>query len=255
MERSEQEQLRRMHAQGERIYRSQKEVAYPISEPAHRVRDPYPWEKNSQYPQITKEQFHCKGSTTHPPHVDYKDPTRPGNYFDCGGRQKHSLPIRKEQEFIYPVLIELLNYVQKQTHAKVVITCGYRCPIHNAYADPSTYNQHSKHMIGAEVDFYVEGFENRPEEIIEILLRFYEKSAKTNKNLQFSRLKQQTLNVVTPPWYNEEILIKLYQANEGRDFDNQHPYPYISIQVRYDSDLKEKVVCDAQRAFKCYRRY
>ena len=44
------------------------------------------------------------------------------------------------------------------------------------------------------------------------------------------------------PWQNKEILIKLYQKDEGRDLDNRHPHPYISIQVRYDRDRGEPVV-------------
>lgn len=253
LERSEQERFKKSHAQGEKIYRGHEDTAYVVTPPSSQVRDPYPWEKEAMLPAITKERFHCKGSSLHPPHVDYKDPSRPSHYFDCGGRQKHSLPIREGKEFIYPVLIELLNEVQKQTHSKVVITCGYRCPIHNAYADPSSYNETSKHMIGAEVDFYVEGFENRPEEIINILLGIYSK--KEGKNSKFARLDPKSLNVATAPWYNEEVLIKLYHKNEGRDFDNQHPYPYIAIQVRYDRDLKKKVSCDSQQAFRCYHRY
>jgi hypothetical protein len=62
-------------------------------------------------------------------------------------------------------------------------------------------------------------------------------------------------DVSTPPWYNKEILIKLYLKNEGRDFDNRHPYPYVSIQVRFDRELNEKVVCSWQKAFNGYKRF
>jgi hypothetical protein len=260
MEQSEQEKLRRMNAQGEFIHRSHSEHLYPLTTPEHRIREKYPWEMAyiGKHAKVTKEYFRCKGSSINPPHVDHKDPSRPANYFDCDGFQKHSLPVRGEKEFIYPTLIDLLNYVQAKTGCKVVITCGHRCPVHNGYADNSSYNQNSKHMIGAEVDFYVQGMENRPEEVIKILVSYYKEMPlyKGDKQYQeFQRLDKGVLNVSTPPWFNKEILIKLYKKNEGRDFDNRHPYPYVSVQVRFDRELNEKVVSNWQKAFNGYRRF
>ena len=130
--------------------------------------------------------------------------------------------------------------------------------MHNSYADNTPYNQNSKHMIGAEVDFYVQGMETKPEEIIKILMGYYKEMSlyKGEKQyLEFERLEVGKLNVSTPPWYNKEILIKLYKKNEGRDFDNRHPYSYISVQVRFDRERNEKVICDWQKAFNCYRRF
>jgi hypothetical protein len=260
MEKSEQEKLRRLNAKGEFVHRHHDEYHYALGVPKHLVREKYPWESSyvGKHAKITKEYFRCKGSSVNPPHVDHKDPARPANYFDCGGFQKHSLPIRGDKEFVFPVLIDLLNYVQAKTGCKVVITCGHRCPVHNSYADNSNYNQNSKHMIGAEVDFYVQGLEQKPEEVIKILMQYYRESPvyqADKQYLEFQRLNKGELNVSTPPWYNKEILIKLYTKNEGRDFDNRHPYPYISIQVRFDRELNEKVVCSWPQAFKGYRRY
>ena len=257
MEQSEQEKLRRLNAKGEFIHRNHNEYLYPLTTPTHHIREKYPWEMAyiGKHPKITKEYFRCKGSSTHPPHVDHKDPARPANYFDCGGFQKHSLPIKEEQEHIYPILIDLLNHVQAKTGCKVVITCGHRCPVHNAYADNSSYNQNSKHMIGAEVDFYVQGMESRPLEVIKLLTDFYQEMPGERQYQEFERLSKGELNVVTPPWFNKEVLIKLYTKTEGRDFDNRHPYPYISIQVRFDRALNEKVVSSWQKAFNGYRRF
>jgi hypothetical protein len=260
LENSEQEKLRRLNAKGEFVYRNHDECHYPLTVPQLRVRKKYPWEMAyvGKYAKITKEHFRCKGSSIHPPHIDYKDPARAANYFDCGGFQSHSLPFRGDQEFIYPILIDLLNYVQLKTGSKVVITCGHRCPVHNAYADNSSYNQNSKHMIGAEVDFYVEGKESMPQEVIKILTAYYKEMSlyKADKQFQeFQRLEKGELNISTPPWFNKEILIKLYKTTEGRDLDNQHPYPYISVQVRFDRELNEKVVSSWQKAFNSYRRF
>jgi hypothetical protein len=260
MEKSEQEKLRRLNAKGEWVHRYHDEYNYPLEPPKHRVRERYPWEMAyvGKHSKITREFFRCKGSSTNPPHVDHKDPSRPANYFDCGGFQKHSLPLKQEKEFVYPILVDLLNYIQAKTGSKVVITCGHRCPVHNSYADNSSYNQHSKHMIGAEVDFYVQGMEQRPEEVIEILMHYYKEMplyAGDKQYHEFQRLDKGEVNVSTPPWYNKEILIKLYTKNEGRDFDNRHPYPYVSVQVRFDREQNEKVICNWQKAFNGYRRY
>lgn len=244
LEQSEQQRQRSANLKGEFIYRTSGENHYAIPIPTQRVRAPYPWEDvdRGRCKKITKEHFRCKGDNRHPPHINHKDPARPVNYFDCAGPHQHTLPLREEREYIYPTLIELLNYVQKRTGLPVEITCGHRCPIHDAYADPSSQN--SKHMIGAEVDFYVKGMEHQPEKIVRLLMENYK--------VPFQRLPASTPS--TPPWYNEEILIKLYRENEGRDFDNRHPYPYITIQIRYDKDLREKVLCDRQKALKSYRR-
>ncbi len=260
LEQSEQEKLRRMNTKGEFIHRNHDESYYTLQIPPQKKRELYPWEEacTGAHAKITKEFFRCKGSSSNPPHADHKDPTRPVNFFDCGGFQKHSLPLKGEREFVYPILIDLLNEVQAKTGSKVVITCGHRCPAHNAYADHSPYNQNSKHMIGAEVDFYVLGFESRPEEIIQILMRYYQENSLYQKEkayTEFDRLETQNLNVSTQPWYNKEVLIKLYKKTEGRDLDNRHPYPYISIQVRFDREQNEKVICSWQKAFNCYRRY
>ncbi len=249
-----------MNLKGEFIHRTHDESYYTLETPAQKKREAYPWEEalSGGHPKITKEFFRCKGSSANPPHEDHKDPARPINYFDCGGFQKHSLPMQGDREFIYPILIDLLNEVQNKMGKKVVITCGHRCPTHNAYADNSSYNQNSKHMIGAEVDFYVQGYETKPEEVIQCLIRYYRDNPRYLQDkayVQFERLDTTDLNVSTPPWYNKEILIKLYQKHEGRDFDNRHPYPYISIQVRFDREQNEKVLCTWQKAFNCYRRF
>ncbi len=260
MEHSEQEKLRRQNAKGEFVHRNHDEYRYILATPGHRQREKYPWEMAyiGKHAKITKEYFRCKGSSINPPHVDHKDPARPANYFDCGGFQKHSLPIKGDLEFVYPILIDLLNYIQAKTGCKVVITCGHRCPVHNAYADNSSYNSNSKHMTGAEVDFYVQGMEGRPEEVIKILMAYYKEMPlyKADKQYQeFQRLEKGVLNVSIPPWFNKEILIKLYKKSEGRDFDNRHPYPYVSVQVRFDRELNEKVVGSWQKAFNGYRRF
>lgn len=245
------------HKKAEYISRKDKEYKYLITPPERASIDPYPWEKlsSSNFPHITKEFFRCKGSSLNPPHcVKAKDEI--SRFFDCGGTSKHGLPLKDGKEFIFPILIELLNYIQEKTGKKVVITSGHRCPEHNSYVDPSPENQYSKHTIGAEVSFYVQGIEDSPEKIVQLLLNFYkQKYQDQNEYETFQRYEKNDTNVSTQPWYNKEIFIKIFKKNEGRNFDNRHPYPYISIQVRYDRDSQEKVIYSWDKANRNFMRW
>src|SRR5437868_13446504 len=106
MQQSEQKKLRRQNIQKERIYRHHADCKYTAYTLQPSMRAKYPWEMThiGKHLKITKEFFRCKGSSLNPPHIDSKDPARPAHYFDCGGSQKHSLPIHGDQEFVYPIL-------------------------------------------------------------------------------------------------------------------------------------------------------
>ena len=243
IERAENEKLRRKNCKGEYIYRNHNEYFSAISPPAHTPRAAYPWEGN--LPKITKEFFRCKGSSASLPNL--LDPQHPLN--DCESR--HGLPVLSGHEAVYPILIDLLNHVQKVTGRRAIITCGHRCPIHNTWVDPSKENAASKHQIGAEVDFYVQGMEQQPLEIVQILMSYYQGQKEYES---FQRYESQDSKVATPPWLNKEIFIKVNLANEGRDADNRHPYPYITLQVRFDRHRKEKVVYEWKQANLGYPR-
>jgi len=238
-------QLRRHNQSGEYIYRRHEERLFALNSPHMKEPPPYPWEdpNQSKWPKITKEHFRCKGSHLNPEQV-VKNGSDIERYYDCGGADRHSLPLQEKKEFIYPILIELINEIQLQTGKKAVITSGHRCPTHNTYVDPSKENQTSKHQIGAEVNFYIQGLEQNPKKIIDLIFDYYNKDPRFNNDSAFTtilRYEKSTTNVSTPPWYNKEIFVKLFKADEGRNFDNRHPYPYISIQVRWDRDRNERV--------------
>ena len=254
VEQAEQEKIKRQNAHGEIISRRQEERLYQIHPPQLRVQEKYPWEKKitGRHARITKEFFRCKGSSLNPMRLGDETIT------DCRGREEHSLPIKENSEFIYPILLDLLNYIQAETGKKVVITCGHRCPTHNRYADESTQNRTSKHMIGAEVDFYVQGMEDKPQEVIELLIRYYLENpfySQKKEYTTFQRFEDFDTGVSTPPWFNKEVLFKLVRKTEGRDFDNRHPYPYVTIQVRYDRLREERVNYSWPKAYKGYLRY
>jgi hypothetical protein len=216
-------------AQGVHIFRNQEENFLTLPPPQPLSPSPYPWSVNeAPLAPITKEFFRCKGSQR------VREVEREGRCSlklnDCQGGWVHSLPLKEGREYIYPPLISILNFIQQETQKKVVVTTGHRCPEHHRFSDASSYNWNSKHMIGAEVDFYVQGMEHTPSKIIELIQRYYHGYPEPFR--KFKRFGAEKLNVSTDGWYNEEIFIKLYRENEGRDQDNLHPYPYLSIQIR-----------------------
>ena len=251
-EKSKKSEIRKKNAKAEYILRHENCYFFPIFTPTIRERELYPWEKgvSEKLQKITKDFFRCKGSSLNVPITEKNEKGQPFIYRDCIGGGNHSLPIIHGKEGVYPVLVEILNYLQQKTGKKVIITCGYRCPLHNRYADRSKNNILSKHQLGAEVDFYVQGMEQSPLEVIDLIFQFYkdQKGYKESSDYQvFERRSVENTNVSTMPWSNKEIYIKLYKESEGRDFDNRHPYPYVSIQVRYDRDTKERVICSQDK--------
>lgn len=258
LEESEKERIRAMNAVAEPIYRTHDKQLFAIKPPKRRKRARYPWEEIyiGNHLRINKEFFRCKGSSDHEP-LTRQSSSGPTHVLDCGGMCQHSLPLKDGREFIYPALIELLNYLQEKTQKKVVITCGHRCPRHNTYADSSSFNRTSKHMIGAEVDFYVQGLEWSPQTVISLIQAYYTEHPAFSQDPAFFTFKRfdQTTNVATPPWYNKEVFIKLFQANEGRDFDNDHGFPYISIQLKWDRDADCRISYSWASAFNNYLRY
>ncbi|MBA3958296.1 MAG: hypothetical protein H0X51_07900 [Parachlamydiaceae bacterium] len=247
------------HQKGEYVYRTHEESFFKIAPPQPQTPSPYPWEKGSSknYLKITKEFFRCKGSNLNPARI-VQEKDEMVRYYDCGGSDKHSLPLRGGKEFIYPIFIDLLNYIQAQTEKRVVITSGHRCPEHNSYVDPTPGNRFSKHMVGAEVSFYVQGLENQPERILKLLQEYYKKTSKyqmKKEYVDFQRYEKEDVTTAMSPWYNKEIFVKIFNKKEGRNFDNRHPYPYLSIQVRFDEDTKEKVIYTWDKANHNYLRH
>lgn len=241
---------------GEYIVRHSNDSFVELKELQPEKRQAYPWEEGwvCDCPKITKNYFRCQGSALNPYRIIERNKSAERLY-DCGGPQKHSLPIKDQEEFIYPILIDLLNHIQSKTGKRVIITCGHCCPEHNAYLSPTGLNIPSKHMIGAEVDFYVQGMEYNPQEVVELIFNYYKDNPKYEGKKEFIDFKRIEKNekdqqaFVIAPWANKEIYIKILTKNEGRDFDNRHPYPYICIQVRYDMEKRENVFYSWEQAF------
>ncbi|MEX2305066.1 MAG: D-Ala-D-Ala carboxypeptidase family metallohydrolase [Waddliaceae bacterium] len=229
------------------IKRKQSDKTVPSLNQEKKERSPYSWEKRfaTEPYQITKEHFRCRGSGLHAERVETEN-EETIVLRDCVDGHRHTLPLDNDKEFIYPILIDLLNYIQDKTEKKVIITSGHRCPTHNRFVDPSKENQTSKHQIGAEVSFYVKEMETQPSEIVDLITKYYPES-------EFDRYEKKT-NVSTLPWYNKEIFIKLFLEDEGRNGDNTHSYPYLSIQVRFDKEKQERVSYTWESAYRGFKR-
>ena len=215
-----------------------------------------PLHRGSRYSVITKEFFRCKGSSLHSLIPILSDGKVVENIFDCSGSSTHSLPIRDGNEYIYPVLIEILNAIQVQTRKQVVITSGHRCPQHHRYVTAKGGPHCAKHMMGACVTFYVAGLEDKPKEVMKAIFAYYLKlpvsEKEKKKYTEFTRFEKST-DVSTLPWLNKEVMIKYYKAQEGRDGDNAHPFPYFSIQVRFDREKNAPVQyqnCDGEHIYR-----
>ncbi len=246
-------------AKGEYIYRRHDEFMFTPPQVTPQPLPIYEWKKrmSGKFPAITKHHFRCNGKGINPiKKIEQNGQTL--HIADCNGPSEHSLPIVDGKEHIYPILIDLLNYIQLKSGKKVVVTSGHRCPTHHQYVDNSPIQKYSKHMIGAEVAFYVQGLEENPETAIALVQEYYQNNSVYHglKDYQeFTRWEKNDSDTSTFPWYNKEIFIKLYKKNEGRNLDITHTHPYISIQVRFNKDKNEKVIYSWDKAFKCFYRH
>lgn len=226
-----------------RIERLEGDRVWDLGEPELCELPSYVWDERycGPYPRITQEFFRCRGSRLNPPRCEIKGSGESVEYTDCGGLAQHGLPLLDGEEFVYPALMMILNRLQEELEKRVVITCGHCCPQHSSYVESSPSNRVSKHMIAAEVDFYVEGLEEEPERVIEQILAMYPHS--------WQRYQRAETNVRVAPWFNDEVFVKLYQRDEGRDFDNRHSHPYIGVQVRRHKGVRVSYTWEAANRY------
>ncbi len=222
----------------EKIYRHSSEFAYK-QEPCELVQKvPYPWENDTAFPKITINSLRCRGSSNNPLVKKLEKV-----YEDCNGMHDHGLPYVDGDEFVYPVLITLLNKVQKAFEKKVVVTSGHRCPKHHTYMTLGE-SKISKYMIGARVDFFIEGMERRPEEIIEKIKEFYKEDSVFVKSVQLDG---------TIAWTNKEVRLSVSKEGEHSIIDGKK-HPVVTIDVRYDREKKTPIQLDWNQAYTGYIR-
>ncbi|MCH9617470.1 MAG: hypothetical protein SP4CHLAM5_05330 [Chlamydiia bacterium] len=232
-------ELRRMNnnKSSEKIYRLSHEQVYKEKAMQLSARELYPWENETEFAKITMNTLRCRGDISHPKRAKDKR-----EYEDCGGMHHHGLPYVDGEEFVYPVLISLLNKVQNSFNKKVVVTSGHRCPKHNNYLTLGT-SKISKYMIGAKVDFYVEGLEDSYEDVIDRIMYLYEGDKE-----EYSLFKKITGKGSFASWRNKEITITVQKDGEHTVLLNKN-HPVISIEVRYDRERKAPVVLDWKKAY------
>ena len=228
LEQSEQEKIRAQNAKGEFVFRHANERQFAYAPPQIRERQKYPWEGSysGQLPKISTRILPLQGKQLQP--ASFSRGGQKGEYdYDCGGGGKQPSSLQ-DKEFIYPILIETQLRADKRQTKKVVITCGHRCPVHNKYADPMPAGQTSKHMIGAEVDFYVQGMEERPEEVVALVQNYYKETALyrgKQEYQQFERYDKSDAKTASTPWYNKEVTIQLYAKGEVETLITAIPIP------------------------------
>lgn len=231
----------------EKIYRFEEEIEYPLLPPQKKEKEKYPWEKEAQVKldPVAVSDFICKGSKKHPNRIIVRASQEELSYEDCGGKEEHGTPT------IYPILPRLLNRVQELTGRRVVITSGFRCPKHEQYLHPGEVAPSSLYTHGAACDFYVEGLQNSPQIVIKIIQDFYKQDPATSHDPSFTvfhRLPLDTSHAVTP-WINREICLIINTDQEGRNPDNAHDFPYISLLVHYDREAKKPIKTTWQGIF------
>ena len=221
----------------EKIYRLSHERVYEEKEQKLVRRAPYPWENAADFPKITMNMLRCRGSSSH-------GERKRGDkiYTDCNGMKDHGLPYVDGEEFVYPVLVSLLNKVQNALNKKVVVTSGHRCPKHNDYINLGK-SRISKYMIGARVDFFVEGMEHQAEEIVEEIISQYKQDSDN-----YCHFTKSTGNKSAPSWRNKEISISIQREGE-HSILYKKDHPVISISVRYDRERAEHVHLDWKHAY------
>lgn len=235
---------------GEYLFREEKELYAPLSPLKERILAPYPWQSKNpdELSPITKYHLRCRGTITRP-----LKKAKSGEVYleDCNGSLAHSLPIKNGQEYVAPILLTLLNYLQQTLKKPVVITSGHCCPTHQKYLMGSPHITPSKHLTGEEVRFYVKDFEEKPYQVLTQIQKFYSNEGPLLRN--FERYPLSKTDVSTEPWLNKEIFIKFFKTHEGRNEDNQHPYPYFSIQVRWDRSKNEWISVNWKEVESYYR--
>lgn len=225
----------------EKIYRLSDEYFYVKDDAILVERDLYPWETKSSFSKITISDFRCRGSEKNQKLSIGKEIIS-----DCNGLHDHGLPYKNGKEFVYPVLVEILNFVQEATGRQVIVLSGHRCPIHHKYVT-SGRGRLSKHMIGARADFYLKGYKVAGEQILKTIESFYKEESSEYRH--FFSIQKKDGGLI---YKNKEI--KLYLNSEKNLLIDKIDEQVITIEVCYDREENQEVVLDWDKAYRGYIR-
>ncbi|MFH1456421.1 MAG: hypothetical protein ABIF40_05745 [archaeon] len=166
---------------------------------------------------IARFDLKCKGTGGHVRHIGM-------DFYDCQGGclPKNGVDSR---------LILFLDKLHEHYNSDLYVTSGHRCYQHNLFSymelaaegkDPKVINLDSKHITVGElekccaVDFVITPYNAKN------LSEMVEKDFPILFDEVFEGQYQ----------FNDLFWLKVYEADEGRDLDNQHNQPYIHIQVK-----------------------
>ena len=85
-------------------------------------------------------------------------------------------------------------------------------------------------------------------------MQFYQENSEEDY-LRFMKCQRNPRGLKQPGWYNKEVLVRINDKDEGRDFDNRHPYPYVTMELRYDREKDRQVEYTWKSAHTGYVRY
>ncbi len=153
---------------------------------------------------LTQADFRCKGAAGRSVSHEGKE------YGDCAGGHGPLGGVRRD-------LLTLLNRFQSQTGRALTVSSGYRCQAHNRYSwafvrsrgeREDAVSRQSLHRAGAAADFYVDGVSNQE---------------------QYGKWAEELVRLAGD--LGLKAWTRVYGAQEGRDPDNLHAFPYIHLHL------------------------
>ncbi len=166
---------------------------------------------------ISKYDLLCRGRGNFVTWLDQR-------FYDCQGGclPKNGVDVR---------LMAFLNKVDEEYDDNLIITSAHRCFQHNLFSymllaatgkDPRVIRIDSKHVT-------VSGLEK----CCAVDFLILPKNAEQLQNAIDNEFKRLFNEVFKGRYEFEELFwLKVYDRDEGRDFDNKHNQPYIHIQLR-----------------------
>lgn len=200
----------------------------------------YFWREHSSSVSITQDHFRCMGSVINPPRVVRNRQGQLMTLLDCGGAKEHSLPLKDQQEYINPMILELCVDLCEKTDSQIDILAGHLCQAHARYLDYFESDKAWKHAMGEAVQFCVRGFELRGRELIDLLAKLHQ------AQLQACHAAKKQIHVTEEGFYSAYLKVTFCPKpwwEKPRDFDKE----WVGIEVKADLDTGKLCAYDSKR--------
>lgn len=194
----------------------------------HSILNKSPWVRYQEGPHgtwhtLTCDHFRCKGHGARAP-IALED----GNYlFDCWGFE-HGLPWIDNQEYVEPLLVNLLNKLQEELETSVVILSGHRCPAHHRFITKGKGSMSDRHLIAAAADFKVRGFEKSPHTVLSALEKAF--------NYLRPDLSTKFQSISDKEWKNMFCHIQWHPAGEFTSTDHPETEGFFELTLSHRID-------------------